>query len=411
MRKHHSFIIISIILFIGLNIYLLYKKENQFSFKEIIVDKEKVQTSDIRIYHHTNGIVVPEKEIEIPYEPSLGHVKEIAVVEGQEVQIGTPLIVYENLNVEIIRMEINQRIQQAETKEDQMDDKVRQLQSIKSAVQSGSISKDAENAEEIKRLQNEKIASLDLDILKTEQEKELIQIEVNELKDQLQTIQDNDQNFTVKSTINGIVKQVDETLNGPILSIYSMPLVIQGKLAEEKFLDVTVEQKAKISSKLFPKQEFLGSVSKITNIPINKPDVAKLDEPTFYPFFIQLDEVNDQLKSGFHVDVSIETDSRENVLTISKKAILKQKKDHFVFLIKDGKLEKRLVNIGLTSGSKLEITSGLKKNDLMISKQIKQVKNGSIVVTPIEYKELNKKTLQSLGKRQIAKLLVEGAFK
>jgi HlyD family secretion protein len=113
------------------------------------------------------------------------------------------------------------------------------------------------------------------------------------------------------------------------------------------------------------------------------------NEVTTFPVWVRLSAPPDKVLSGMSSQVSIATESRENVVAVPIQAVtvraaapekpLKEgalganpttpeasKLDKVVFVMKDGKVEKRKVTTGLSSDAQVEITSGLKEGEVVV---------------------------------------------
>jgi multidrug efflux pump subunit AcrA (membrane-fusion protein) len=74
-----------------------------------------------------------------------------------------------------------------------------------------------------------------------------------------------------------------------------------------------------------------------------------------------------ELIIGFAVNAEVETEVKENVLTVSAFSLLKEKGSYYLFIVGDDQvLERREVEVGLESSLSVEILSGLKENELVV---------------------------------------------
>ena len=132
------------------------------------------------------------------------------------------------------------------------------------------------------------------------------------------------------------------------------------------------------------------------------------NEVTTFPVWVRLSTPPDKVLSGMSAQVAISTETRENVVAVPIQAVtvraaapdkpLKEgaiganpttpqssKLDKVVFVIKDGKVEKRKVQTGLSSDSMVEITSGLKEGETVVEGPYRtlarQLEDGMVVDT------------------------------
>ncbi len=75
---------------------------------------------------------------------------------------------------------------------------------------------------------------------------------------------------------------------------------------------------------------------------------------------------NTRLAEGMTVTISIVTAEKENVLLVSTQAIIKESKESVVQVVKDGVIEKRPVQVGLSNWQFTEITDGLSEGEQVL---------------------------------------------
>ncbi|OOQ59065.1 efflux RND transporter periplasmic adaptor subunit [Mucilaginibacter pedocola] len=93
-------------------------------------------------------------------------------------------------------------------------------------------------------------------------------------------------------------------------------------------------------------------------------------------FDVQLDERNNkQLRPNMKVDVYLVTDVRAKTTRVSNGAAFKGPADQDVFVLNGDKAERRRIHIGLTNFDYVEITSGLKPGDVVITSDMSEFKN------------------------------------
>lgn len=87
---------------------------------------------------------------------------------------------------------------------------------------------------------------------------------------------------------------------------------------------------------------------------------------------------------GIYATVTLQFDRRDGALTVPVEAALRDKKGASVLVAKpDGTLEERTVTVGVETPTKLEITSGLAENELVVVGNRSQLKPGQKVTTKL----------------------------
>lgn len=127
---------------------------------------------------------------------------------------------------------------------------------------------------------------------------------------------------------------------------------------ELDILDVAEGQNATITLDAF-EGEFEGTISKVSNLASSSSSSAKYTVEILIP-------MDEKMRIGMSVSVSIIIEEAENVLTIPMTALQQKGKDTFVYTSKadDGTLSGEvIVETGLSDGSTVEIKSGLSEGD------------------------------------------------
>jgi RND family efflux transporter MFP subunit len=86
-----------------------------------------------------------------------------------------------------------------------------------------------------------------------------------------------------------------------------------------------------------------------------------------------------QLKPGMFVEVRIITGAKENLLVIPRKAVLYKQNRTYVFVMNNNKVSQREVSLGLVEEDQVEVTSGLKEDDVIVVVGVEGIKDGQRV--------------------------------
>ena len=123
------------------------------------------------------------------------------------------------------------------------------------------------------------------------------------------------------------------------------------------------------SSKLFPEQKYFGVISNIDQR-VNR------DSRTIRAYAI-IDNKNKNLRPGLLLNIDIVLDEIKDTMLIPEESVLTSKDYSYVFVI-DGDLVKlKKVNLGITSNGMIQILSGLKSNDKVVTLGHEKLKDGS----------------------------------
>jgi len=196
---------------------------------------------------------------------------------------------------------------------------------------------------------------------------------------QLEQLKRQIDNADIVAPINGIVTicnfKAGEYVN-PGASIAS--LVDISKLKATVFVNETEvysiheNQVVNVSSPVFPEKKWVGKIAYIS--PYG-------DENHNYQVDVLLNNTPAILKAGTNVSVEFNLAQKENIVVIPKKALVADRKDPYVYIIKNGIAHGSNVVVGLSEGNNIEIVSGLFAGDeLVLSGQINLSEGSKITI-------------------------------
>lgn len=168
--------------------------------------------------------------------------------------------------------------------------------------------------------------------------------------------------------ISGIISKMDaktgEVVSGGsiIASVISKTkFKIEVDIYEEDVPLIQVGNPVDIELVALPQETLKGEVLSID------PAEKIVDGVVYYETQIGFTDKKQGLRAGMSADIEIQTDFRQNVLTIPENAIQKNNNKYFVEILKQDAVEKQEIKIGLegTNGM-VEVLSGLKAKDKVI---------------------------------------------
>jgi HlyD family secretion protein len=186
---------------------------------------------------------------------------------------------------------------------------------------------------------------------------------------------------TITSPINGVVLSRDVQVGDAVSSILVLgstatlvmtlgdthQVYVKGKVDESDIGKVYLGQAARIKVQSFPDRTFYGKVTKIAPLGVEKDNV------TTFEVQISIDNPGGELKANMTANAEIVLEEHKNVLTVPEQAILYDKDRNASVWVPDphGKDGHRVVKVktGLSNGSRIEITSGLRAGDTVILQQ------------------------------------------
>jgi HlyD family secretion protein len=386
----YIFIVIAL-LCICANFYILFHEHSKTPKSVYVNERTKPEKANIRETVHTTGMTVPTERKFVYYNPQLGAIDEILVTKGQEIQAGTPLIRY-------VDEEVDREIQRIARKKEQLNTQIEQLS--KDIDYYTTMSSSAKE-DSIEKIQWEEKAR------EAEREKTLLEWQMKEYEEQQNELTEKKDELIVESNTAGVVEEISYDKSKPLITIASPSAVVRGKVKEETIGKLAVGQTATVNAPN-ENESFTGTIADIGKFPIKE---ASLQEKSEYPFTVQLNEQPKQLPFGYHVNITVVTKEKNGVITVPAEAVWHEKTKSFVYVIHNGKLEKRNVTLGIKHGKKQEIEQGLRQNEYIVSHPTKQMKHGMDVIVPLEVEKPRKETIKQLSKWDIVKHFLDGFFR
>jgi RND family efflux transporter MFP subunit len=174
------------------------------------------------------------------------------------------------------------------------------------------------------------------------------------------------ENSIVRSPISGVVSarniSAGEVVNSSTraLTVIDTSILIANVGIPYKMVD-KIQKGQKVQMKLGndDNRKFEGIVDAIS------PSTDNTSQTYFIR--IKIDNKNNALRSGAFIRVFLPAEKKDSVLTVPNQAILIENGIRYIFVVEEGKVKKKSVNVGLSNDKVSEITSSLKEGDLVIT--------------------------------------------
>lgn len=314
----------------------------------------------------TPGTLKVKDEQVIYYEPEKGEVEEILVQEGDTVEKGDELVRYKNKQLEL-------------------EQRQNELQRYSTSLRLEDLRKKHRDID--KELEKDK----DNDFLKQEHDdiklqEQLTSLEFEQEYLQKEMIEEQLENLTVTSDVNGSVVSVHEEASKdafgekPLIQIATLKdFIVEGKISEYDTLNISVGQEVILTSDAVVGEEWKGTVSKIGDLPENQQTLAidQTDKSVNYPITIALEE-EIHLKPGFNMLIEIVT-REEKVPTLPIEAVFQEDDKNYVYIVEDGKAKRVEVKVGSVDTEKIEIVEGIDEKDEVIVSPPEDLTDGAEV--------------------------------
>lgn len=156
------------------------------------------------------------------------------------------------------------------------------------------------------------------------------------------------------------------------------PIKVDFQVPERFLSAVAPGQKVSVTLDSFPGKSFGGEVYALDNVvDVNGRAIA---------IRARIPNPDGVLRPGMFARVTLVTETRDKAVVVPETAIVPEAQSKFVFVVDDGKARKTEVETGRRLAGKVEVVSGLKAGDVIVTVGQQKIRDGS-PVAPIEQKE------------------------
>jgi|GEM_PF-781717 len=330
-----------------------------------------------------SGRVVQSHTETIYVNPTKGSINEIFVKEGDTVTKGQKLFSYEDTTIaaELGQAEVNKKL--AETTVTQKNDQIASLEKdIQNAISASTSSPnptDANNTDKnaTNTANTPQIQSLQAELNTAKEELNAAQLKVEQSTLEAEKLKAQQESLTVNSNSDGVVLNLNKSIGQgykatdkqqiSIMQIASNePFQIEGKLTEEEKAKVEPGQAIKVSSKVVTDKSWKGSISEVSNYPMNDQSTnqdknSKKEAFPYYTFRATLDS-QENLYPGYETNLEVVVESKD-LLAIPETSVKGSGKSKYVYVLKKGTIYKQNVKTGQKQGKYVAILKGVKEGD------------------------------------------------
>jgi len=295
-----------------------------------------VQRGNITRIVSATGFLSCQASVEVKFSKQ-GRIKEIVVQEGDYVKEGEILATLEDEEERLSLLQAENALKKAELE-------------LKSAKISSS-----QNVIETKERQL--------------QERKLeLQLKRKDLEDTV-----------LKAPFSGMVSKIyvekGEIVSGETVSASKriLRLIDTGKLFAEVAVDevdiaeVRLGQRAQVTIDAYPDEIFAGKVVYIA------PETTTSQGLVVVEVKIELEKADPRLKPGFTASADIIVGEAKNVLFLPVEAVSKDERGNFVVVSREGDFTPRKVILGISDETNVEIKSGLKEKEIVLSSGLEKL--------------------------------------
>lgn len=189
------------------------------------------------------------------------------------------------------------------------------------------------------------------------------------------------------SPIDGVIVDLNlqrgSTTNPAMLAMHIVnpdKLEIKLEVKEIDILKVKDGQEVEVTGDAFPDKTMKGVVKSVGAVARKKQGVSNSDE-SFVEVIVTVDNRKNELKPGMTVNAKIITSRKSSAVIISFDSFVEDKDGNkSVFQVENGIAKQKNIAVGISSGLDLEVTGGLKGNEVLIQDAPARLKDGMSVV-------------------------------
>jgi len=400
-RRKRTIIFLSVVVIILVVVGINLKSRGE---KTVKVTVEKVKKQDLTSIVSASGEIKPKKNINISAQVP-GRIIKIAVEEGQEVKGGDFLLKLDSTQYEANADRDRNYIQAARA--DLIQSNARLL-------------RDKNAYERQKKLYEEQLISKDqLESVKasydvSEAQVNAIRFQIKQAEASLKSTLDNLNKTVFNSPINGMITslKVEEgetaiigTMNNPgtvLMTIADLSIMeVEVQVDETDVVGVKLGQEANIRVDAYPDTVFKGKVTEIGSSALEKvTGSTSTQEAKDFKVVVTLENPSQRLKPGLSASADIITAEKKGVLAVPISALVlrdkpaaagdrpdAKKEEEGVYTVDAGRVKFTPVEKGISGGMNIEVTSGLKESQDIVSgpyASLRELKDGVLIRTEVK---------------------------
>ena len=319
-----------------------------------LVNVGTVSKKDLNSYLVLNGIVEPERKIEI-FSRLSAYIKQIVKEEGAYVKENDVLALLDDTEIKITYRQASIQLEQAKLTYEEAENNFTRSQEL---VKKDLISEQEYQATEALYKQRK------LDYDNRQENFKNLQLQLNWTK--------------IRALSEGyITERLIETgdrvnSNQQVYTIEDFsPLLIRVFVPTYDSIKLKTGMQAEVNTEILKGSSFDGKVKLIN---------PRIDVETgTVKVTVEIFDESLKLKPGMFVEVRIVIGVKEGVLVIPRKAILFKQNKTYVFVMNRSQVAQQEVTLGLTEEDQVEITSGLKEGNVIVVVGVESLKDGQRV--------------------------------
>ena len=319
-----------------------------------LVNVEPVSRKDLNSYLVLNGIVEPERKIEI-FSRLSAYVKQIVKEEGAYVKENDTLALLDDTEIKISYQQAKIQLEQAKLSYEEAENNFTRSQEL--------VKKDLISEQEYQTTEAlYKQRKLDYD--NRQESFKNLELQLNWTK-----IRALSEGYITERLIE-VGDRVNSNQQVFTIEDFS-PLLVRVFVPTSDSIKLRTGMQAEVNTEVMKGTHFEGNVKLIN---------PRIDVETgTVKVTVEVYDESLKLKPGMFVEVRIVVGVKEGVLVIPRKAILFKQNKTFVFVMNRDRVTQREVTLGLIEEDLVEITGGLDEGDVIVVVGVESLKDGQRV--------------------------------
>lgn len=153
--------------------------------------------------------------------------------------------------------------------------------------------------------------------------------------------------------------------------------IVRAQVDEQDIINVTLGMPARVTGQDFPGRTINGHVAEIAPIATKSTDASSTAKQVLTT--IALDANPPYLRDGMSADVDILTTDIPHSIVVPNDAVFKEKNKSYVWIVVNGKAQKRPIVVGTAGDTTTLVKSGLAAGDVIVAQHAEALKEGAKV--------------------------------
>ena len=340
-----------------------------------------------------NGTLTPRESESIYIDSTKGEISEVHVTNGQAVNAGDSLFTYNNTVIEAQIDEISEQITVNENSKVSINNKLTNAKN-NLAEKENQLNKLKKQLEEFNFQDQVEADNISMNIQQTTAEVSAYKEQVSAYEDQIDSVKTTlnslynkkekltaDKNFVVTAPISGtiVLSSNEKDYTQPYIIIESQELIVKGIVSEKDYTKIKVDDDISVSI-ISTNETIEGKILEIDDRPVSNTELnlSQVTQTTntnvsYYNVLITLNS-QENLINGFHSQGKVTLG--DDTIKVFKTSVINEEGKSYVFIDKDGILDKVEISIKEEDGEYVIVESGLNANDVVMKNPTSETKEG-----------------------------------